>query len=341
MAIVYYSQSFQSSVDKIKYWNSRIARIYPMLLIALFSCILLLVNLNYNPPGFIEFVSHLFCLQAWIPGLVQRINFPAWAVSVEFFFFLLFPFIMGVYQRLRYRYVFLLTFIIWIASLALQGFLFTSYYQNPPSKIHDIVFYNPALHLNTFLFGIFGGVTYFKIKGLYKGHFTTLGILFSVVALYYLVFGIQIPDVMTCMLHNGLLAPLFFSFLLSLSLNESLTSRVLSYRPLQLLGDMSYSIFILQAPVNFFMYGYVYQSVIDHPFLDFYLYLTVLLTISYAGFLYIETPLRRIIRQSLNKGIPRKSPDQNEESKNKRAMTIKNTATKRSLAGTGKSVRKK
>ncbi len=128
MTIVYYAHSFQKTSDKLKYWNARIARIYPMFILALFFYIILIFILIKQPPHFLDVILRLFCLHAWIPGKVLGFNSPGWAVSVEFFFFLLFPFIMVAYKKYHYKYIFLLTIVFWITSLVLQSYLFISYY---------------------------------------------------------------------------------------------------------------------------------------------------------------------------------------------------------------------
>jgi peptidoglycan/LPS O-acetylase OafA/YrhL len=339
MTISYCSHSFKRTEDKLKYWNTRIARIYPMFILALISYIAFIAILKKDPLDLFDVTTQLFCLQAWIPGRVLRLNFPGWAVSVELFFVLLFPFIMVLYGKYHYKYIFLLTIMFWISSLVLQNYLFTSYYQGIHSKTHDMIFYNPVLHLNTFLFGILGGISYFKIKGLYKGYFTTLGFVLSVFAIYYLVFSIQLPSSLSCTYHNGLLAPLFFIFTLSLSLDESVISRILSYRPLELLGDLSYSIFILQLPVAIFMdyYRYQHQNLIPNFNVAFYLYLTVLLAISFLCFRYFESPLRIRVKQALDKCIDRKRFDQSKRSLSTSKRLMIQSITKRTQVKSGKS----
>ena len=76
MTVAYHSCSFTDTRSNLLFWNARIARIYPMFILALFSFIIIKVIRIKTPPDVISLMANLCCLQAWIPGRVLLLNSP-------------------------------------------------------------------------------------------------------------------------------------------------------------------------------------------------------------------------------------------------------------------------
>src|SRR5262249_1967787 len=93
----------------------------------------------------------------------------------------------------------------------------------------------------------------------------------------------------------SLYAPAFLCLILSLAYGRNVLTRLLSLPPLVLLGEASYSIYILQVPVH-----KLYMKLVDpdypvHGHLTFWPYLIVLVTMSIAALYLIERPAQRLI----------------------------------------------
>lgn len=70
--------------------KNRLARIYPLYFLGIilsifFSVIRLDLNMN-------DLFLNLFVLQNWVSGTFYAINYPAWSICAEFFFYCSFPF---------------------------------------------------------------------------------------------------------------------------------------------------------------------------------------------------------------------------------------------------------
>lgn len=79
------------------YLKNRIARIVPLYLFALIACMLIDKTLGYDK---LDIIYTFTLFQSWIPGKGLVINFTAWSLSVEFFFYAMFPFLTNwIYKK--------------------------------------------------------------------------------------------------------------------------------------------------------------------------------------------------------------------------------------------------
>lgn len=85
------------------FWRRRAARIVPIYLLA--AVIGLLLPGGWGPPDWVTWVTSLTLVQAWFPQLAIAFggNGVAWSLSVEAFFYLLFPLAWIVLSRLQPR----------------------------------------------------------------------------------------------------------------------------------------------------------------------------------------------------------------------------------------------
>jgi peptidoglycan/LPS O-acetylase OafA/YrhL len=99
--------------------------------------------------------------------------------------------------------------------------------------------------------------------------------------------------------HNGLLAPVIFLIIIGLSLDKSLLTKVLSGNSFVLLGNASYSIYILQWPIFIIFTKLVNKSSLDGIY--FYIYLISLIIISIIVYLFFEKNMKQFILKKLIK----------------------------------------
>lgn len=108
------------------------------------------------------------------------------------------------------------------------------------------------------------------------------------------------------LLHNGVLDPLFAVLIYRLAAGAGPIARVLSWRPLVVLGEASYSIYILQSPVCIGMKGAValaaFGSVLGGGSLNrsplfAFAYCLVLIGVSVATLYWYEMPARQAVKR--------------------------------------------
>nr|CAA6800867.1 MAG: Peptidoglycan/LPS O-acetylase OafA/YrhL, contains acyltransferase and SGNH-hydrolase domains [uncultured Thiotrichaceae bacterium] len=300
MAVAYYAPAKNNpdtSFDKWKYWVARFARIYPVYLIAL----LLMIGANLKTDGSDPFtvLLSLSTLQAWVPGYAMTLNSPGWSISVEMFFYICFPMLMLLINKDKLKLLLTAGIILWISTQLLQIYLHNLGSYTPGTPLHEFIFYHPLMHINTFVIGLVTGV-YFcngkmdSLNNRWNGlaAFTVTVIIILALAYEYkfkATFGFSI------VYNNGLITPLFLALVVLLATNRGVTQKILSWPILLLLGEASYSLYILQRPVFGIYDRTIGQWLALDANLHFYLFALLLTILSVASFKFFETPIRRMI----------------------------------------------
>jgi peptidoglycan/LPS O-acetylase OafA/YrhL len=296
LAFVYYHKE-KPGIEIKKFYASRFARIYPMFLIALVPCVIYSFGTSNN--GISALILNILLLQSLIPPYPLTFNPPAWALSVEMVFYILFPFILLFILKYGKKRFLIAAITLWIISQMIHGILLNGIYRGFPSKIHDFLYYSPLLHLNTFVLGCYFG-SYFKDrKKQDMNKYLNFGVLLFSIAGIIFVLLIR-KDVSTILgvkiaLTNGMLAPLFLLFVLSLARDKTIITGILKNKYLAMLGESSYCMYILQFPVKDFFYNISYRLIDASDHQRFYLYFLTLVIASVFFHTLIESQLRKVI----------------------------------------------
>lgn len=293
MVIAYWQKE---KISAANYFLKRFARIYPVCLLAALM-LLGFKGAEYflfpdkSDLNLVDFFLSLSLFQAFIPAKAMSFNTPAWSITVECFFYLLFPLLFNqVYKKVSYKKLFIPIVLIWtISQFALHFLLDSSFYTGYPSASHNFIYYFPLMHLNEFLIGNLAAL-FFMFVMKHKSLKTDLWILIT------LVFGaIALRYNTVLSFHNGLLAVLFVPLILFISSNKGYFTKINNWPFLIFLGEISYGVYILQKPVFMGVKASFMVLNINNPTVLFYVGIGVLLLVSALSFKYVETPLRKKI----------------------------------------------
>lgn len=304
MAVAYYAplsryagSPSEHSFNQWKYWLARIARIYPVYLIALL--LMIAANLKTDGSDPLTAILSLTMLQAWLPGYAMTLNSPGWSISVEIFFYLSFPLLMLLVRRQQLKYLLIAGILLWFGTQLGQTVLHNLDAYAPRTPLHEFIFYHPLMHISTFIIGFVTGV-YFcngrldSLKNRWNGWLILLVTMLIVLLLAY-EYKFDAASGFDIDYNNGLIAPLFLALIVLLASNQGITRKLLSQPVLLLLGEASYSLYILQRPVYGIYDRTLGQWLIMDTNMHFYLFVVILTLLSVASFKYFETPLRRMI----------------------------------------------
>jgi peptidoglycan/LPS O-acetylase OafA/YrhL len=279
--------------DRRDFYISRFARVYPVYVIAL----MLGVAYAFAPAS--QHLSHfmlrlglcLTLLHTWYPPFTDSFNGPGWTLSVEAFFYALFPFLAVWLKRFGDRALaaFCAVFVagmsvplaMHLASPA-RGFA-TAYYLNWGTV--------PPLHLPMFVIGVCLGIRYLKVMGERSAWPLWLGASGSLVLLC------QGPGELYAPTRKALLVITYASLIYGLA---SVRRRWLTNRWMVLAGEISYSVYILQMPVMRTVLGVTRR--LGWGFYPSTAAVMLLLTgISWVAYRFIELPARVAIRNRLTR----------------------------------------
>ncbi|WP_308873710.1 acyltransferase family protein [Thiothrix subterranea] len=305
MAIAYYRpEQPQQAFATRRYWWARIARIYPVYLLAL----LLMIAAKYQTVGSepLTVALSVSMLQAWIPGYPITLNTPGWSLSVEAFFYLCFPLLILLVKRYPLSNLTLAAGILWLVTQLGHGILLNTEAYAPRGLLHDFIFYNPLMHLNTFMIGFIAGAwlrtgrlnrfsaPLINISGLLLVSVLIIGLLISRKTLID-ASGIAFDYT------NGLIAPLFLLFIVLLALNTGKISQCLQHKWLVLLGEASFSLYILQKPLHGIYEKLMPIAINPHGALHFYVFVVLLTISALCSYWFFEAPARRWLNNFVNR----------------------------------------
>jgi peptidoglycan/LPS O-acetylase OafA/YrhL len=282
------------TIPKRSFWFNRFARIYPLYLFALLMYLGL--SLSARTPNTKLSIDQFFfsttLIQSWIPKHVMVYNYVSWSLSVEAFFYLIFPFLILTIPKYRLSTVALCGVGLWAISL----FAFVYFKSNSYSYLFTDYF--PLLHVNTFIAGVIAGYFFIEYRQVFINNrkwLLSIFLLFSSVAIILIA---NRNNFVRVYYHNGLFVPLFLSLILYLSSLEdnSRLKRVLSNKALQYLGEISYGIYILQVAFLILIKGL--NSRLFHLPQTAIFYLYVLLLIVFCAICHelIEKNCRKILK---------------------------------------------
>jgi peptidoglycan/LPS O-acetylase OafA/YrhL len=247
-------------------------------------------------------------LQAWWPNGACQWNCPGWSLSVEAFFYLLFP-VVGVSLVRRPRQ-FLFVAAAWAISLLLPlAYMHFAPDGIPrPTRFDQGVWlatlkFNPIVHVGEFVVGIGAGLAFLRrdeMGALQRRLVSWAASLAAVATLWTFATVDGLPYLL---LHGGLLAPLWALVIFALALGGGVPGRLLSTRGMLRLGEASFALYLVHGPVLAY-FGDATRFVRARsaylrglPFHWFLLgYVVTAVAVSLAIFRWVEEPARRAIR---------------------------------------------
>ncbi|NYH14549.1 peptidoglycan/LPS O-acetylase OafA/YrhL [Paraburkholderia bryophila] len=161
------------------FYEARVARIYPMILLGLLMCVPVVIYLvlNDNPQLMLEWyalkgaiypallvslIAQLLLLNGWLPfsAINQPWNGPSDSVSCEAFFYLLFPFLLCRTATMSVARIGLMALATWLVTgvwiALLKGFV-------PLSRSAAMIYAMPVTRLAEFVMGIAVAICYLRL----------------------------------------------------------------------------------------------------------------------------------------------------------------------------------
>ncbi len=291
-------------VSKRRFWQARFARVYPAYLFSLLVTapsipgLLPMLRAMHGSPA-IAITSFPLLLEAWFPRDLFFWNVVAWSLSVETFFYLLFPFALRLLDRTHTRGLRVWLIACWATSLVITA----SYMAFKPDGVAwptsqdftlfwlGVVKFNPLVRLPEFLLGMGVGALFLRSRPAPQIWPLAAG---ALLLLLGIVFQAKIPYPV---MHSGLLGPAFALLIYGFS-TQAGSFRFLHSRSLILLGEASYSLYLLHTFPLALMTFVFHLDRSPHVLLAIGIYLVAMVLVSIGVYISIENPLRKRLRPS-------------------------------------------
>lgn len=301
----YNARARAGELDRVRFWEARFTRIYPIYLLSLILSLGTLAR-EYGSHTHAMFWTGVvltpLLLQGWIPAVATFMNTPAWTMSAEAFYYVIFPW-LARWKRPESVAPHLAKMAgVWLLGM-IPGVLYMVF--NPDGIAHPdrwsyghwlwALKYTPYAHLASFIFGVMLAELDELIprRGWLR---LSLG-LGGFIGIYgLLMLGPLVPY---AIMHDGLLMPLFACIVLGLA-GENRLSRILGVRPLVFVGEASYCLYLL----HFTLWTLIHQShVLDRLGLasfDPWISYVALIGLALLALHFIEKPAQRKLRDLMH-----------------------------------------
>jgi peptidoglycan/LPS O-acetylase OafA/YrhL len=302
LAYNYADRARAGELDRVRFWKARFTRLYPIYLLSL------LLSWRMVAPEYGAHTHGMFwtgmaltplLLQGWIPSLATFLNTPAWFMSAESFFYLLFPWLAKWKRPARVWQTLVQLAAVWGLGL-IPGLLYIAF--NPDGIPHpdrwswgewlQALKYTPLPHLASFVFGILLADLDRKLARPARLR-VALGLAGFAGSYVLMALGPLAPY---AIMHDGLLMPLFGCIVLGLA-GENWLATVFSVRPLVFVGEASYCLYLL----HFNLWNLIHDThVLDRLGLsrfDPWISYVVLIALALLALHLVEKPAQRQLRK--------------------------------------------
>lgn len=308
-----YGDSFKNVIraaDFIKFIRARFARLYPLHLFTLLIIVVLFYG-THNPANPVQnpaaIPTHLLLLQSFGIHSIFTWNVPSWSISAEWWCYILFPLLVRMLSKNK-QTVFILLLLSAIIYISILYFLPRVNFFEPslPTQHNLDVTYDYG-----FLRGLAGFMAGIACYTFYEHPKFNLFLSKDIT-------GIAVIIITTTALHLGLndliYIPLFMLIVLVIAANKGFIHKIFLFKPLQFLGTISYSIYLVHTILIFIIaipivktMGYIYKDP-GIPAVPFWTglgiclaFLLMVIGVSSLTYFLIEKPCRSRINRKKKK----------------------------------------
>ncbi|NMO15628.1 acyltransferase [Pyxidicoccus fallax] len=319
LAYSYLGAESEVEVPRRSFWVARFARVYPVYLLGLLLAAPIFVGKLFQQQGLtgqsLWTVTGIGAAvgglsQAWFPAAACQWNCPGWSLSVEAFFYLVFPFAALPVLRMGARRLLVALGVSALVGVLLMGvWLFVLWWGTEHGSGFDrdawkvVGAYNPLLRLPQFLCGVFLGRLFClrqrdgRASASFDRAMVALGVGSSLVLLG-LTWGRP-----ALYFKDMAMLPGFMCLIWGLAGGADPLSRFLARPFMVKLGEASYALYLLHSPVNNWLQAadtYLGLGWWSRGPAFFIGYSLLCVAASLAVFRYVEEPARRWLRDRLS-----------------------------------------
>ena len=290
------------TLSKREFWLARFSRLYPVYLFVLLLSISM-VRDEWHARPHAEFWQGIILtplvLQGWSPSVATFWNTVAWTLTSECVLYLAFPWLIRLPWPKKPRQLIFLLLTLWVIGLmphSLYLYLNPDHIVGPvdrysSSQLIRFLKYTPLPYACTFLTGVTLGKLQHALILTPRQRLILSAISLVFVGLFFYTLVGRTPYLLV---HGGLMTPLFAALVLGLSGPHPI-SAFFSWRPLLLIGESSYCLYLLHFNVFQLLHTYRVLDRLHLAALDPWLSYVILILVALGVFHFVEIPARKAI----------------------------------------------
>ena len=291
-----------ASLDKREFWLARFSRLYPVYLLVLLLSVTMLQD-EWHTRSHGEFWQGIvltpFVLQGWSPSVATFWNTVAWTLSSEVVLYAAFPWLIRFRWPTKAWSLVLLLLALWIIGLTPHALylLFNPDHLPAPvdryssTQLLRFLKYTPLPYVCTFLSGVTLGKLQLALTLTPRQRLVLSGLSLVAAGVFFYTLVLHTPYLL---MHGGLLTPIFSALVLGLSGRHAI-SALFSWRPLLLIGESSYCLYLLHFNVFQLLHTHRIPERLHLAALEPWLSYVILILLSLAVFRWVEIPARKAI----------------------------------------------
>jgi peptidoglycan/LPS O-acetylase OafA/YrhL len=316
--ILFYNYpSLNNVTERAKFFIARFARIWPAQTLVLIVALALLPSwsLGAHGPKLVGMVaSELFMVQSYIPDwrYYLALNSPAWSISTEFFFYAAFPFLIFNWSK---TWIPKLCVAALLTALSISGAHYVStlpFTYDHKQLTNYLVYINPAARMLEFVLGMCTAYAFKNVRSSFASNTKAIAaiqagsVMLVALALVTTPFSPQelskpIPSALASWIDGSGGCIAFACLIFSMAFSQGFVSRALSHPFLVLLGEISYSIYLLHWILLVMLRMYLNTGNLYVPRWEYLTSFAVVLGLcSYSIYRFVEKPCRRYLTRSLD-----------------------------------------
>lgn len=301
LAYNYAGRAREGKLDKVRFWKARFTRLYPVYLLSLvlgYGTFLGERAAHTHLMFWMGTILTPLLLQGWIPEIATFGNTPAWTMSAEAAYYVIFPWIAAVRPPARLAGHLWRLAGLWVLGM-LPGALYAIY--NPDGIPHVDRFstgpwlqalkFTPLPHLASFTFGVLLASLdeVMERTGLLR---VILG-LAGFAGIYAILVSGRVPY---ALIHDGLLMPLFGFLILGLAGTNPL-AKLFGFRAFVFVGESSYCLYLMHFNLWNLLHASGLLPALGLARFDPWLSYAILVGLGLLTLHMVEKPAQKILRR--------------------------------------------
>jgi peptidoglycan/LPS O-acetylase OafA/YrhL len=238
-------------------------------------------------------------LQGWSPSVATFWNTVAWTLTSEIVLYAAFPWLIRLPWPKRPLQLIALLITLWVIGLvphSLYLYLNPDHIAGPVDRYSSSQFirflkYTPLPYVCTFLSGVTLGKLQHALVLSPRRRLLLCAVSLVLVCVFFYRLVNHTPYLL---MHGGLMTPIFAGLVLGLSGPHPI-SAIFSWRPLLLIGESSYCLYLLHFNVFQLLHTHHVPERLHLAALDPWLSYVILVLLALAVFRFVEVPARKAI----------------------------------------------